>query len=111
MKKGRFTLLDAYLYIMERICKACNISKPISEYGKHSKYKDKTNRVCKKCYNEYLKQYRERNPEKIKEAQSKYYKSNKRAILKHQREKYEADPEPKKQNMKKYHQQKKKANE
>jgi hypothetical protein len=30
-------------------CNKCGIQKPLSDFGKHNKTKDKLNRVCKKC--------------------------------------------------------------
>lgn len=82
---------------MDKICTACKKLKPIKEFSKHKGYKGGFRNKCKKCSNEYSrnwwkkygftrkeasKQYRENNKEKIRELKQKYYFKNKKEILK-----------------------------
>ena len=92
-------------------CRKCGLLKSLEDYPKHKRYKTGRQSKCKKCYNEYIKEYRNRNPEKVKEAQSLYYLNNREQILEHQRERYEANPEPKRKRMKIYNKNKVKKNE
>ena len=87
---------------MNRICKKCGEEKPISEFGKHTKYSDGINRKCKSCHALYLKEWRKNNPERHRQIAVKSYQENKEKILKYQREYYLADPEPKKERMREY---------
>ena len=38
-----------------KVCKKCEITKPVNEFGKHTSTKDRLNPKCKKCVREYYK--------------------------------------------------------
>jgi len=71
-----------------KICKKCQEIKNISQFGKNNRNKDKLSAVCKSCDNLRSKIYRLKNKEKIKELNSKYYKSNKSKVLSKSKEYY-----------------------
>ena len=72
-------------------CRKCYEVKPLEDYPKHKRYKTGKNTLCKRCYNDYIKKYRAKHPEKVKQAQSLYYLNNRERILENQREKYKAN--------------------
>ena len=54
-----------------KVCKHCNIEKPLSNFSKHPKTKDRLQPRCKDCEKENNKILRQNNPT------SKYYQQNK----------------------------------
>jgi hypothetical protein len=64
---------------MNKICKNCNICKDLIEYHKHKG-------VCKVCYREKSKHYREINKDVIRERQKKWERENKEKRKKSKRE-------------------------
>ena len=56
-----------------KICSACKISKPSTEYRKNKSAKDGLNTYCKPCHSENVKQWRLKNP-KQKRLQGKKYR-------------------------------------
>jgi hypothetical protein len=67
------------IYITQKICSKCNKSKEITEF-----YKNKS--ICKKCHNEYYKNYAIVNKNKIKEYQKSYRNVNKEELKEYQKE-------------------------
>lgn len=80
---------------MLKICKKCNIEKPIEDFPKHSGCKDGRYNVCKKCKNQQSHEYyvnheesirlqrhefRGENLVSIKEKNRNYYHKNKKDI-------------------------------
>lgn len=61
-------------------CGRCRIIKPISEFNKNNKDKDKINYICKECVRKSNKKYKENNKDRIKESQKEYYLKNKEKI-------------------------------
>ncbi len=51
---------------MEKTCKKCAVSKPLSEFYKHAGMSDGHLNVCKDCYKSGVKQNREKNIEYYK---------------------------------------------
>lgn len=89
---------------MERkICNTCHIEKNISEFSLRSGKKLNRHHRCKKCTNEYAKEYRTKNKTIVKERQKEWYnthgkdwkkqyeKNNREKINARDRKKYETD--------------------
>lgn len=55
-----------------KICSKCKIEKPIEDFDKHNSHKDGLRSECKKCHNEWKRQYRLKNKEKIREKERKW---------------------------------------
>ena len=55
-------------------CRKCKALKHKDDFHKHPKTKDGLNTVCKECKNLYAKQYRAKNPEKVKLNNKKFKK-------------------------------------
>jgi len=70
---GRSRLLMVKGDILFKICKRCNIEKPLAAFGKRSSEKDGLNYYCRECNYAGVKSWIERNPEK-KMAQGKKWK-------------------------------------
>lgn len=49
-----------------KCCGQCHIEKPTSEFHKDKWLNDGLGRVCKLCRSKYVKEYSERNPEKLR---------------------------------------------
>ena len=65
---------------MERkICKICNINKPISDYNLAGKGKYFQS-YCKPCDSERKKVYNEKNKERLKEKYKQNYEKNKKLV-------------------------------
>lgn len=58
-----------------KVCSKCQVEKPLSEFGKDKNRKKGIKYLCKKCFNEEHKNWRTKNPEKIKE-NNKQFKMN-----------------------------------
>ena len=61
-------------------CSKCDVVKPLDEFRPRKDNKDGRRNNCKECQDEYHKQYRQDNPEKIKERRKQYYEDNKEKI-------------------------------
>jgi 5-methylcytosine-specific restriction endonuclease McrA len=61
---------------MIRKCRKCNEEKPIECYSKHKGAKDGLRNYCKTCSNIETKQYRLKNPERIKELAKEWRDKN-----------------------------------
>jgi hypothetical protein len=67
-----------------KVCKKCGEEKSINDYYNDKKMKDGTKSTCKKCTNDYHKQYLENNVEaknKFRKSVSEYQKKNLDTIL------------------------------
>lgn len=85
-----------------RTCRTCNVSKPLTEYQRHSSYKDNISTQCKLCVSEYRKSIRASNIERDRNYSRKYKSKNREAVLQRSK-KYAADnPEKRKATMKAY---------
>lgn len=72
---------------MKKTCNKCGIQKSISNFGKNKNGKYGVHSICKICKNEYKKQYREINGEKIK-LQGKTYSTENREKIKIRKQNY-----------------------
>lgn len=70
-----------------KICKICNLDKPITEYNKRSDFKDGYYKHCKSCNNFKNKIYRENNKEK-ESIRGKVYRNKNKEQLKLNRNLY-----------------------
>jgi hypothetical protein len=57
-----------------KVCTKCNQEKSLNDFHRHPKNLDGRNSICKICKVEYAKQYRLKNPEKIKKDNLKFKK-------------------------------------
>jgi hypothetical protein len=57
-----------------RTCGKCNIEKPLNEYNKHPQGQFGRDATCKKCKAAYAREYRKKNPDKIKAGNLKFKK-------------------------------------
>ena len=60
----------------EKQCTQCLAFKPLGEFGNDKNKKDGKKTACRCCTNEYARQYRAANPEKVNESQRKYSAAN-----------------------------------
>jgi len=76
-------------------CRTCGVVKELSEFHKNPINKDGHQSKCKKCANEYAKEYRNKpgQKEKRKEYDAQYYDKNKENILDRKIEYYEENKE------------------
>lgn len=91
-----------------KICKRCNIEKPLSNFCKRKDTKDGLHRYCKECSykigsnyyhltgkitrKEYYKQYREENKEYFNKYVNEHYHNNKEYYRQWNRDKMNSDP-------------------
>lgn len=61
---------------MNKICRLCNIEKPLEDYHKHSSAKDKLMSICRICSNAKSAAYRVRNPNRVKINNEAFRKRN-----------------------------------
>jgi len=71
---------------MVKVCTKCKIEKSYSEFNKEKKAKNGLRSKCKSC----RKKYRQENKEHIKKWHTKYYKHNRKRIIR-QNKKYKVD--------------------
>jgi flagellar biosynthesis GTPase FlhF len=83
-------------------CSKCGEVKPLTEFYKHESTKDRLFTYCKVCKNKQNKEYRENNPEKVKETRKKYYKNNLEKIKEQNRKWVENNLEKVKENQKEW---------
>jgi hypothetical protein len=55
---------------MEKLCKKCDVIKPLKEFGKHATAKDGIRNICNQCTN--IRRTQIRDPEKTKKQQAKH---------------------------------------
>ena len=73
---------------MDKVCKSCGEIKPVEEFGKHQRFKDKLNCKCRECYNLYQKKWRQENPDKQSQILRRYYDNNTDQIKEYQKKRY-----------------------
>lgn len=64
------------MIVVEKICRKCAISKPISEFSKDSKQEDKKNKECRACIADRWKAHKEKDPERQVKRWRKYADAN-----------------------------------
>jgi hypothetical protein len=57
-----------------KVCSKCKLCFPYSEFGKNKSRKDGLDSRCKKCVNEYQREWKEKNPESRKRSWTKHNK-------------------------------------
>lgn len=77
-----------------KICKCCEIEKPLNSFYKKSQSPDGHATVCKECKKEKDKAYYQTNADKIKEKSSAYRQDNREYISNYKKEHY-SSPENK----------------
>jgi len=61
---------------MNKICKKCQTEKSITEFGNNKTEKDGKNIYCRECELKRMREYREKNREKINQSSKDYRKNN-----------------------------------
>ena len=64
---------------MKKVCSACNINKPLSEFYKDKAKKDGLTYKCKECMKTYDAKHKKENKESIAASSAQYYQDNKEA--------------------------------
>ena len=77
----------------EKQCSQCLAFKPLGEFYNHKTSKGGKMLACKYCKNEYARQYRAANREKINEAQRQRCAANREEINEARRQRRAANPE------------------
>lgn len=72
--------------ILSRKCIKCGNDKPLSEFNKCKRHKDKLYSYCKACAKLVGKEHRNKNKESIKERKHNWYKANKDRVTKQHKE-------------------------
>lgn len=67
MKKENFAFVDSIYEDKKKWCRKCDKLKSLSCFSKNRSHKDGLQYICKKCYREYYKKWRERKAS-LKEA-------------------------------------------
>ena len=86
-------------------CIKCGEEKELNKFHKHPETKDGRNSYCKKCVLRQAAEWRENNPEKIKENHKKWYINNREKIIKIAKQWAENNPEKVRKNQKKWRKQ------
>jgi hypothetical protein len=55
-----------------KTCSCCKQTLSVTEFRKHSTTKDRLDSYCKQCKNQYGREYRQKNKERIKQQRKKY---------------------------------------
>mgnify|MGYP003335323180 CR=1 FL=1 len=63
-----------------KVCRTCKIEKNVEEFSKDKKSLRGIKYICRICDKQYSKQYRENNPDKVKETNKQYRENNKNKI-------------------------------
>jgi hypothetical protein len=69
-------------------CTKCGVDKHLDQFSKKTKSKDGLNTQCKGCVNICNQEWRENNPNKIKENSKDYYLNNKDKVKEHNKNYY-----------------------
>jgi len=59
-----------------KTCRTCKLDRPLSEFSKAPTNADKLNNRCKSCSNDYYKDYRTKNYDKVIASERKYEEKN-----------------------------------
>ena len=76
-----------------KICCKCKLEKNILEFGVFNRNKDRLNNLCKICYKEKLKIYRENNIVRLTENRKKRYYNNQKKAQGYSKEYYNKNKE------------------
>lgn len=76
-----------------KICFKCKLEKNISEFGVLNRNKDGLNYLCKICYKEKVKIYRENNIVRLTENRKKFYYKNQKKAQEYSRKYYNENKE------------------
>lgn len=87
---------------MRKKCYRCGKIKLITEFSKDTRNPSGYKGCCKNCHNEYNKNWRKNNPEKLKERKRRYKEKHPEIIRAYQRKYRKLYPERYKQTAKKY---------
>jgi hypothetical protein len=77
---------------MEKQCRRCNKTKPLSEYHKHKQMRDGHINVCRDCRSTYCYGWKNENRQVVKTKKAKYHFERKDDINKLRREDRKANP-------------------
>lgn len=88
--------------MMNRICRICNVEKLITEFGKHSTYKDGIDTMCKPCLRAYRKRSWDADPKRYRGYGKKYKAANKEVIAERGRKYVEENRDVRKATMQAY---------
>ncbi len=86
---------------MNRLCIKCNIEKSIEEFLKE-KTKDGYGHRCKACVSKYLKEYHQKNKDRLSENARQNYLENKSSYLKRSKKQRESNPKKYKEYLRKW---------
>lgn len=87
-----------------RTCRTCKVDKSLTEYQKHSTYKDGISTQCKLCVSAYRKAIRAANLERDREYTRKYKQKNREIVLQRSKKYVVENPEKRKETMRLYRQ-------
>jgi hypothetical protein len=87
---------------MKKVCSQCNIEKEFTEFSKRRTSRDGYHSQCKKCRNQYNKQYRIKNREQKKEYNKQYRIKNKEQLKEGKKQYYIKNKEQLKEYNKQY---------
>lgn len=74
-----------------RVCKKCQVKKPLEEFSTYSQNRSWHHGICKICEKKKAKQYREKNKENLLCKHREYYKKNRERLLE-QKKIYASNP-------------------
>src|SRR5690349_13406292 len=61
----------------EKTCTGCRSVKPLEDYSLDKRHADGRQSRCKACFNDYKRQYREANADRLREMKRQEYQRNK----------------------------------
>ena len=70
---------------MTKVCSKCGVPKDVGEFHRDRSHKDGRRSRCKACNDEYYREHREANREKLAEKQRAYYAENREKCIERQR--------------------------
>lgn len=70
---------------LDKRCTRCKLVKPLTEFTKSNRTKDKLKPHCRDCERKRVKRWRKKNKEKRKAVMKEYYNNNKEKIYKKSR--------------------------
>lgn len=68
-----------------KTCSRCSTTKELTSFGRRKDSRDGKNHWCLDCVREYHRNYRNQNPDKIKEIQKRHRRKNRNEYLAYQR--------------------------
>lgn len=85
-----------------KFCKTCGKYKPLSEFQRDNRKKDKHTGKCKECKSKYCREYYKKNHEKCKARNNAYYASHKDKWVKNSEKQYYSTDYLEKKYLKRY---------